>query len=115
MPSTLSKRDTRAVISEAARMCFAISACALVAAIMGVVVNSYLSGWLAVLGMITIALLYLGLGISQLRVEGPETIQIGDRPEKSFELRNSASGERDTAPMTHHDHRPAPPTGSAPR
>ena len=49
-----------------ATVCFSVSACAFFACVVGLVVNHWLSGWMAVGGMAGIGLFYLALGLLSL-------------------------------------------------
>ena len=63
----LAKISSDFSMSPAARMSFAISACAFAAAGIGTIVNHWLTGWMAVGGMAGVGLFYLAVGILNLR------------------------------------------------
>ena len=48
----LAKVDSRLTLTPASQMAFAVSACAFTAAAVGTVVNYWLTGWMAVGGMV---------------------------------------------------------------
>jgi hypothetical protein len=52
--------------TDASRMCFAVAFGAAVAAAIGCVVNSFLTGWMATTGMLVVCMLYLAMGIFNL-------------------------------------------------
>ena len=53
-------------VNDASLMCFSVAAGALIAAGIGAIVNHLLAGWMAVGGMVGVALLYLALGLFNL-------------------------------------------------
>ena len=54
------------VMTPVSRMAFAVSVCAFAAAGVSIVVNHWLTGWMAVGGMAGIGLFYLAIGILNL-------------------------------------------------
>ena len=56
----------RPAISPTAKMSFAVAACAFVAAAVGLLVNQWMSGWMAVGGMAGVGLFYLAVGLLNL-------------------------------------------------
>lgn len=69
MPASKNGSLSRWVVPPVSRMCFAISAIAFGAALLGALVNHFLTGWMAVGGMAMVGLLYLGMGIADLKYE----------------------------------------------
>ena len=63
----LAKVDSRLTLTPASQMAFAVSACAFTAAAVGTVVNYWLTGWMAVGGMVGVGLFYLAIGVLNLR------------------------------------------------
>lgn len=53
-------------------MCFGVAIGAFLTAALGFVVNQYLVGWLATGGMVAIGLLYIGMGLLQIRLIMPK-------------------------------------------
>lgn len=56
----------RQELSPASKMSFAVSLCAFAAAAVGLLVNQWMSGWMAVGGMAGIGLFYLAVGLLNL-------------------------------------------------
>ena len=50
-------------------ICFTIAACSLGAALLGAVVNLFLTGWMAVGGMTMVGLFYFGMGLAEVQRE----------------------------------------------
>lgn len=72
-------------VNSVAPICFTISAFAFLASLLGLIVNQWLSGWMATGGMAGIALFYLALGLislgSRIPVYGPGLVTfISDDP-----------------------------------
>lgn len=63
----LAKVDSRFSLTPASQMAFAVSLCAFAAAGVGLIVNHWLTGWMAVGGMVGVGLFYLAVGILNLR------------------------------------------------
>ena len=53
-------------ISPTSKMSFAVAGCAFVAAAIGLLVNQWMSGWMAVGGMAGLGLFYLAIGVLSL-------------------------------------------------
>ena len=62
----LARHDSKTTISTASQMSFAVAACAFAAAGIGSIVNFWLTGWMAVGGMVGVGLFYLALGLVNL-------------------------------------------------
>jgi hypothetical protein len=56
------------VLPHTGKMCFGVAAGAFLTAALGFVVNQFLVGWLATGGMIAIGLLYVAMGLLQIRI-----------------------------------------------
>ncbi|WP_157605925.1 hypothetical protein [Schlesneria paludicola] len=52
--------------NPASRMAFAVAICALSAAGLGAIINHWMTGWMAVGGMVGVGLFYLAIGILNL-------------------------------------------------
>ena len=63
--------------NAASRMAFAVAFCALAAAVLGAIVNHWMTGWMAVGGMVGVGLFYLAIGI--LNMGGTESDQDAER------------------------------------
>ena len=63
----LAKPDTVFSMTPASQMAFAVSGCAFAAALVGSIVNHWLTGWMAVGGMVGVGLFYLAVGLLNLR------------------------------------------------
>lgn len=72
MPSDTTAAN-RPGISPAAKMSFAVAACAFAAAGVGYLVNQWMSGWMAVGGMAGVGLFYLAIGLLNLSTESVPT------------------------------------------
>ncbi len=70
MPKPL-KREPQFVMSPTSQMAFAVALCALAAAGIGSIVNHWLTGWMAVGGMVGVGLFYAAVGILNLRANHP--------------------------------------------
>ena len=69
--SRSSKSDHQFVISTTSQMAFAVAICAFIAAGVGLIINQWLAGWMAVGGMTGVGLFYAAIGISNLWTETP--------------------------------------------
>ena len=58
-------------LNPTSQMAFAVAICALAAAGVGTIVNHWLTGWMAVGGMVGLGLFYIGVGILNLRSVHP--------------------------------------------
>jgi hypothetical protein len=56
----------RVVLSPTSQMAFAVAFCALAAAAVGSIVNHWLTGWMAVGGMVGVGLFYFAIGVLNL-------------------------------------------------
>ena len=54
---------SRWTLNDTSRVCFAVAACAFVAALCGLAIGHVFSGWMAAGGMSAIGLFYLAIGI----------------------------------------------------
>jgi len=68
MPNDTSPANRRG-ISPTAKMSFAVAACAFAAAAVGLLINQWMSGWMAVGGMAGVGLFYLAMGVLNLSAE----------------------------------------------
>ena len=59
------------ILSPTSQMAFAVALCALAAAGVGTIVNHWLTGWMAVGGMVGVGLFYLAIGLLNLRTQQP--------------------------------------------
>ena len=71
MSQTSKKREHRFVISTTSQMAFCVAVCAFIAAGICLIVNQWLSGWMAVGGMTGVGLFYVAVGIMNLWGETP--------------------------------------------
>lgn len=62
-------RRRPSLLSPTSQMSFAVALCALAAAAVGTIVNHWLTGWMAVGGMVGIGLFYLAIGLLNLRTQ----------------------------------------------
>jgi hypothetical protein len=70
MPKVL-KREAQSMVSPASQMSFAVALCAFIAAGIGLVVNHWVTGWMAVGGMCGVGLFYIVVGLLNLRSNPP--------------------------------------------
>lgn len=61
------KSPSESVMNSTSQMAFAIAVCALVAAGVGSIINHWLTGWMAVGGMVGVGLFYLAVGLLNLK------------------------------------------------
>ena len=69
----------RGGLNTTSKMSFAVAGCAFIAALVGLLINHWLSGWMAVGGMTGVGLFYLAIGL--LNLEPAET---GTQDEQKF-------------------------------
>lgn len=62
------RKSSESVVSPASQMAFAVAICAFAAAGIGLIVNQFLTGWMAVGGMFGVGLFYVGIGIVNLNL-----------------------------------------------
>ena len=67
----------RGGLNATSKMSFAVAACAFVAALVGLLINHWLSGWMAVGGMTGVGLFYLAIGL--LNLNSAETGTLDDQ------------------------------------
>ena len=65
-----SQTSTRREMTPASKMSFAVAACAFAAAGIGLLINQWMSGWMAVGGMAGVGLFYLAVGLLNLGSTG---------------------------------------------
>ena len=65
------KLPNQSIVSATSQMAFAVAICALAAAGIGLIVNHWLTGWMAVGGMVGVGLFYTAIGILNLRANHP--------------------------------------------
>ena len=65
------KFETGSMVNPTSQMAFAVAFCALAAAGIGSIVNLWLTGWLAVGGMVGVGLFYWAVGVINLPVTSP--------------------------------------------
>lgn len=73
------KDGNQTVLNPTSQMAFAVAACALVAAVIGVIINHWMTGWMAVGGMVGVGLFYLAVGILNLSSAGVPAYEDDDK------------------------------------
>ena len=66
MPNNPSQPSGESRLNPTSKMSFAVAGCAFAAAAIGVLINQWLSGWMAVGGMAGVGLFYLAIGLLNL-------------------------------------------------
>lgn len=61
-------------MNPAARVCFAVAACAFLAAAVGLLANQALAGAMEVMGMAAVGLFYTGMGVLKLERQPPAAL-----------------------------------------
>jgi len=61
----------QSILNPTCQMAFAVAACAFASAGIGAIVNHWLTGWMAVGGMVGVGLFYLAIGILSLSAKDP--------------------------------------------
>lgn len=93
------KLPNQPMISPTSQMAFAVAICALAAAGIGLIINHWLTGWMAVGGMFGVGLFYTAIGILNLRanpptVEDDSTLSTSQRTAKAENLFGEAIAPR---------------------
>ncbi|WP_010587590.1 hypothetical protein [Schlesneria paludicola] len=106
-PPTVARHD----LNPTSKMSFAVALCAFAAAAIGLLVNQWMSGWMAVGGMAGIGLFYLAVGLLNLNTTAPgigddnlaetsahrlsDVANVHDRPvERQSELISASSNDK---------------------
>ena len=63
--------ETGSILYPTSQMAFTVAICALAAAGIGAIVNHWLTGWMAIGGMVGVGLFYWAVGVLNLRTESP--------------------------------------------
>lgn len=72
MPNNQPQTSGGSHLNPTSKMSFAVAGCAFAAAVIGVLINQWMSGWMAVGGMAGVGLFYLAIGL--LNLGGVESI-----------------------------------------
>ncbi len=73
-----SQTPSRRELNSTSQMSFAVAACAFAAAALGLLINQWMSGWMAVGGMAGLGLFYLAIGLLNLGSTEPMFTQESD-------------------------------------
>ena len=73
-----SQPSSRREMNSTSQMSFAVAACAFGAAVLGLLINQWMSGWMAVGGMAGLGLFYLAIGLLNLGSTEPMFTQESD-------------------------------------
>ena len=101
MRNLIARIDEALLERPAYTMCLAVSCVAFVAAVLGTVVNTFLTGMLGVSGMLAVSLLYLGLAFAHRHEKLPPNCIVEQQADGSS-LKTTAS--QLTTDMEDHDH-----------
>ena len=80
-------------LNQTSSMSFAVAGCAFAAAAIGILVNHWLSGWMAVAGMAGVGLFYLAIGLLNLGTSDSIFLDEGEGAESSS--RRASHANRD--------------------
>ena len=98
-PSTVARHD----LNPTSKMSFAVALCAFAAAGIGLFVNLWMSGWMAVAGMAGVGLFYLAVGILNLNVTSDQGIENDDLTETSAHRLSHVANVNDLPTERLHD------------
>ena len=86
---------SRFSLSQTSRMSFAVAGCAFTAAVIGLLINHFMSGWMAAGGMAGVGLFYLAVGLLNLGQSSPVYSEDGPLSTTSAHRLSDASNVHD--------------------
>ena len=93
----------RSEMNPTSKMSFAVAGCAFGAAAIGLLINHWMSGWMAVGGMAGLGLFYLAIGVLSLGSSNSVFIEDRDLTETAAHRLSSASNVDDLAVERTHE------------